>query len=154
MHEFSGTNFINVADDAVSKFDEPSPKWAVIDDCGEWPCTAPENIVLKFDGNTYSGVSPVQTASSQTITYALGEEPFYTGCTAKESWNGWVCTDRNIGVLYFDSLDGDTYDRSVQPITITDEEGTYTNKLNSMMDHIWDGFYTGQVRLSRFPAQI
>jgi len=23
-----------------------------------------------------------------------------------------------------------------------------------MMDHVWDGFYTGQVRLSRFPAQI
>jgi len=22
------------------------------------------------------------------------------------------------------------------------------------MDHVWDGFYTGQVRLSRFPAQI
>lgn len=24
------------------------------------------------------------------------------------------------------------------------------NKLNSVMDHVWDGFYTGQVRLSRF----
>jgi hypothetical protein len=23
-----------------------------------------------------------------------------------------------------------------------------------MMDHVWDGFYTGQTRLSRFPAQI
>lgn len=22
------------------------------------------------------------------------------------------------------------------------------------MDHVWDGFYTGQLRLSRFPAQI
>jgi len=26
------------------------------------------------------------------------------------------------------------------------------NKLNSYMDHMWDGFYTGQVRLSRFPS--
>ena len=22
------------------------------------------------------------------------------------------------------------------------------------MDHVWDGFYSGQLRLSRFPAQI
>jgi len=28
------------------------------------------------------------------------------------------------------------------------------NKLNSYMDHMWDGFYTGQNRLSRFPALI
>jgi hypothetical protein len=28
------------------------------------------------------------------------------------------------------------------------------NKLNSMMDHTWDGFYTGQKRLSRFPGLI
>jgi hypothetical protein len=54
----------------------------------------------------------------------------------------------------FESLDGDTYDRSVQPIYITDDNGSYSSKLNSMMDHVWDGFYTGQTRLSRFPAQI
>lgn len=33
-------------------------------------------------------------------------------------------------------------------------ENGYENVLNSMMDHTWDGFYTGQKRLSRFPAQI
>ena len=56
----------------------------------------------------------------------------------------------------FESLDGDTWDRSVQPIYITDDDidNLYANKLNSMMDHVWDGFYTGQTRLSRFPAQI
>lgn len=28
------------------------------------------------------------------------------------------------------------------------------NKLNSFMDHIWDGFYSGQLRESRFPAIV
>jgi hypothetical protein len=28
------------------------------------------------------------------------------------------------------------------------------NKLNSMMDHVWDGFYTGQIRMSRFPGLV
>jgi ribosomal protein L25 (general stress protein Ctc) len=28
------------------------------------------------------------------------------------------------------------------------------SKLNSFMDHVWDGFYSGQVRESRFPAVV
>lgn len=28
------------------------------------------------------------------------------------------------------------------------------NKINSYMDHVWDGFYTGQTRLSRFPILV
>ena len=28
------------------------------------------------------------------------------------------------------------------------------NKVNSFMDHTWDGFYTGQKRLSRFPILV
>jgi len=28
------------------------------------------------------------------------------------------------------------------------------NKLNSFMDHVWDGFYTGQLRKSRFPGLV
>jgi hypothetical protein len=28
------------------------------------------------------------------------------------------------------------------------------NKLNSEMDHGWDGFYTSQKRLTRFPAIV
>lgn len=28
------------------------------------------------------------------------------------------------------------------------------NKVNSFMDHVWDGFYTGQTRLSRFPILV
>lgn len=71
-------------------------------------------------------------------------------------WNAAYCVNRDIGMLLFESLDGDTYDRTLSPITIDgDEPGfTYSNTVNTMMDHVWDGFYTGQVRLSRFPVQI
>lgn len=42
----------------------------------------------------------------------------------------------------------------MQPIYIN-KQGTDTNNtLNAFMDHVWDGFYTGQTRLSRFPALI
>ena len=69
-------------------------------------------------------------------------------------WNGYYCENRNIGLLLFESLDSDTYDRSVQPINILNEQTGFNNTLNSMMDHVWDGFYTGQLRLSRFPGQL
>ena len=54
----------------------------------------------------------------------------------------------------FESEDLDTEDRSMQPIYIGLDGSKMSNKLNSMMDHTWDGFYTGQKRLSRFPALI
>jgi hypothetical protein len=44
--------------------------------------------------------------------------------------------------LVWESLDEDTEDRSVQPIIITNSDG-YKNVVNSFMDHMWDGFYTG-----------
>ena len=57
-------------------------------------------------------------------------------------------------MLVFESLDDDKFDRSIQPIFIVNEQLGFNNTLNSMMDHVWDGFYTGQIRLSRFPIQI
>lgn len=37
---------------------------------------------------------------------------------------------------------------------VTNRETGYTNKINSMMDHVWDGFYSGQLRMSRFPVLV
>lgn len=50
-------------------------------------------------------------------------------------------------------MDPDTLERSVQPVYIKDE-GAFDVKLNSFMDHIWDGFYTGSLRLTRFVSLI
>lgn len=69
-------------------------------------------------------------------------------------WSAAYCQNRNLGILLFESLDSDTEDRTVQPVLITNEGTGYVNKVNSFMDHMWDGFYTGQKRLSRFPIQI
>ena len=71
-----------------------------------------------------------------------------------DTWNGWVCTNENIGVLLFDSLDADRMDRSVQPVYVQNEESGFDNKLNSFMDHCWDGFYTCQKRETKFPSLV
>jgi len=38
----------------------------------------------------------------------------------------------------------------MQPIYVSKQGTEMSNKLNSMMDHVWDGFYSGQIRMSRF----
>lgn len=66
----------------------------------------------------------------------------YSGCELKPAWSAGWCNNRNMGVLLFESLDSDTEDRSSQPVTLTNEVTGYHNRVNSFMDHGWDGFYT------------
>lgn len=42
----------------------------------------------------------------------------------------------------------------MQPIIFAAQGTEESNTMNAYMDHVWDGFYTGQVRLSRFPVIV
>lgn len=156
VHKFVNTKFNNVFENAVIWIEDPNPGWANPTDCIEWPCTAPENVVLKFEGTTYDGTRrPIdQLLSFQIVSDAEKAVAGYSGCELKNYWSAAFCNNRNLGVLLFESLDADTEDRSIQPVTLTNSVTGYSNSVNSMMDHMWDGFYTGQKRLSRFPVQI
>lgn len=55
-----------------------------------------------------------------------------------------MCKNDYLGQLVFIGDDKDWEDRNVAPVYVTNEETGYSNKLNCMMDHMWDGFYTGQ----------
>lgn len=68
--------------------------------------------------------------------------------------NAWICRNDNLGVLLFESQDVDKEDRSLDPIYLGLQGTPMKSKINAMMDHMWDGFYTGQKRLTRFPALI
>lgn len=58
-------------------------------------------------------------------------------------------------MLIFESLDSDNEDRTYSPIVITTSNSpSFSNVLNSFMDHEWDGFYTSQKRLDRFPTLV
>lgn len=34
---------------------DPPSGWATLDDCGEFPCTAPKNVLIRFEQTTYTG---------------------------------------------------------------------------------------------------
>lgn len=144
MQQFTQTTFDNVVDDALIWIERPPAGWATIDDCGEWPCTAPENIVLVFKGTQFENQRISQAEPDFTIVSDnKGAAESYASCVSRPQWQAFQCLNSKIGMLLFESLDEDTYDRSVQPVIITNEKTGYSNKLNSMMDHVWDGFYTG-----------
>jgi hypothetical protein len=42
----------------------------------------------------------------------------------------------------------------ISPIYVENAALNSSNKINTFMDHIWDGFYTGQLRMSRWPSII
>lgn len=94
-----------------------------------------------------------------------GYTELFDTCKPKPEWNAYLCNNRNLGILLFESEDADSWDRSVQPVYVnlntdikvmriwndfvdgeTKVEGLSFTKLNSYMDHVWDGFYTGQLR--------
>jgi hypothetical protein len=145
MHKFKNTSIRNVQQDAVIFIEDPDPGWANPTDCGNWPCTAPSNVVLKFDGTSFVGSTrPSNAKSDFTIVSDVATATnAYSDCETVRSWNAAFCQNSRIGVLLFESLDSDKRDRTVSPITLTSEETGYSNMVNTFMDHVWDGFYTG-----------
>jgi len=66
----------------------------------------------------------------------------------------YICQLRNVGLFQLESLDVDAWDRAIYPIEVRNEETGFNNTVNAMMDHIWDAFYTGQRRMSRYPIAL
>lgn len=64
VQHFVNTVFDNVHDDAMAHIYDPPKKWANPTDCGNYPCTAPQNAVVKFKGTTFKGaVKPLSTVA-------------------------------------------------------------------------------------------
>jgi len=48
MLEFYDTTFEDVEHNALANFIDPLEGWVNIADCGNFPCSAPKNIIFKF----------------------------------------------------------------------------------------------------------
>lgn len=151
MAEFFDTEFSNVQTDAIAYMMDPNPGWANIADCGNYPCTAPKNILINLKDNSFRGTKP-SFAKREFQIIADNDEfaPYIPECKRYEAANAYICESDRLAVLLFESLDPDKVDRAMQPIYVSKQGTEMANNLNAFMDHTWDGFYTGQIRLSRF----
>jgi len=64
MHEFIENKFINVETDALGYIKDPNPAWQSILKCGEFPCTAPNQVLFDFKKNSFKGIRPDWAKSS------------------------------------------------------------------------------------------
>ena len=117
MLEFDNTKFVDIADNGFAYFSDPFEEWAVISDCGNFPCTGPKNILYDFRGSVWSGSQPsLAPAEFQLIANNSGFAPFIAECLPRPLMNSYFCTKPSLSILHFDSLDSDRLDRSVQPV--------------------------------------
>jgi hypothetical protein len=95
MHYFTNIKFEDVDTASMAFFEDPPSKWAIIKDCGEFPCTGPNNILLSFTTTTYSGsTQPSQTYADFQI---IPDDPNIGGkvgsawatCEARTDWQGY-----------------------------------------------------------------
>ena len=148
LHKFSNCKFTDVDDNSMAFFSDPNPAWANSADCGEFPCTAPNNILMTFIGTSFNKQTPTEVDRQFQI---IPDDPDIGGkvgsvletCQFKQEWRGYYCRDRALSYLMFESLDDDAMIRNIQPVSLLNEKTGYNNTLNSMMDHVWGGFYTG-----------
>lgn len=123
-HHFYDTTFDNVHPDAMAWLYSPPSGWANLKDCGEFPCTAPLNVLFSFIRTKFSSKQTFNYGSTfQVIANNPGVSPYLKGCKAKPKNNAYICTMEHLSTLVFESEDLDTKDRGMQPIYIN-EEGT------------------------------
>ena len=140
-------------------FGSPSPGWANLSDCGIFTCTGLYNVLVEMEGTKFSGIPSVFGVKPNFQVTAHNKESIsvqdVANCEKVDDWNAWKCDNSNLGVLLFESQDGDRMDRSSQPLYLQDldDDGNgFNNRLNAYMDTCWDGAYTCQKREQRFPT--
>lgn len=112
-------------------------------------------MLADFRNTVFNGLRPIYAKTNfQLIADNAGFAPYVPDCTRLVENNAYICEQRYLSTLMFESEDSDRMDRSLQPVYVQMQGTQMNNKLNAYMDHVWDGFYTGQVRESRFPAVV
>ena len=66
-HTIKNCKFVDVNDSGFAWFEKPDLAWANIKDCGDFPCTAPNNMIFTFLSSRFSGATPSVTDSDMTL---------------------------------------------------------------------------------------
>ena len=90
---YSGITFVNVDNSALVYLYSPPSGWAVVDDCGEFPCTAPSNGLMYFEKVKYLGdVTPDYSGLSfQIVANNPTAARAFKTCSYVKDWNAYQC---------------------------------------------------------------
>lgn len=105
IQEIATCKYTNVAYNALVYISNPPGGWANISDCGNWPCTAPSNVVFNFKDTVFEvpdGVTALPTwwttgvttkYSFQIVSNFASAAAFYPNGTFNAAWNAWIVAD-------------------------------------------------------------
>lgn len=81
MLEFYDTQFTDIEDSAMANLMSPNPNWANLEDCGNFPCTGPYNLLFSFKNSAWYGTT-INNAKSdfQVIPNNPGLSPYIQNC--------------------------------------------------------------------------
>jgi len=145
--EISAITTTNIGAENWYNFYDPSRGEIGIDNCGGWYCSGLRNIIVKDKDGTVTGSPKTLLPNNAGVVKEADNCNIHTGM------NGYSCEGLDWGLLTFASQDVDKLTRLISPINLTRDDG-FRNDLNSYMDHVWDGFYTGLKRLSQFHSIV
>jgi hypothetical protein len=80
-----------VDQNALAFLMSPPAEWANIDDCGQFPCTSPNNVLIQFERSTYAGsLTPSRLDRNFQIISGLDENSgAFRGCSRVNEWNAY-----------------------------------------------------------------
>jgi len=171
---FKNVIFDRVLDENLIYFENPKPEW-VGDPCGSFPCSGPNNVIIKFinfkdpvgqqdigklilNGKWSTSavkkyVLPNKSIDGNSISDFIKEGVTlipnkYTlpDCQIISSWNAQICSLRDLGLLLIQNTENEAETRTVAPIFIQSLEESFINKINSFMDHKCEQGYPSHLR--------
>mmetsp|Transcript_467 Transcript_467/g.696 ORF Transcript_467/g.696 Transcript_467/m.696 type:complete len:160 (-) Transcript_467:1185-1664(-) len=101
QHYFNNCVFEDVDNDGWAFLDKPPTAWANVKDCGNFPCTAPNNYIMTFTGTTFQGTTKPTTTPADFVIVPDDKTVggTYPSCTHFPDQQIYVCQISNIGLL-------------------------------------------------------
>jgi hypothetical protein len=164
IHDLYDICFDKVLEEQILYYQDPNPAWAGVN-CGGFPCSAPNNIVLKITSFKKSTRSQIMfnipnnpkwkvkslkciepnlningdTSISSFLKNGVTLIPnkfTLSDCKIVNSWNGMICpSERDIGMVVIQSVEKEANTRTVAPVLVESYKDNFSNKVNGYMDH-------------------
>lgn len=153
-HYLRNVDCFNCDHESKVLFRSPSKSWlGWFGGCGEFLCTAPDNVLLHDWTGRFLGVD----ANDATQTYpprqaiahneAIGDALEF--CTRIVGWNGgYDCEGTQMAIFQFESIAHDRMSRMHAPVYINNT--IFRNKINAYREWEWDGPEPLNKRMNRF----
>jgi len=93
IQRFYSASFKNVHEDNFGFFRDPNPIWATVEKCGAFPCTGPQQIVMRFESTKWYG-GFWNTYNRDQLFFITSRNDFVgpsIQCQVNSKWNGYYC---------------------------------------------------------------